>query len=122
MYMSSSRGRYAPGMEFLCKPCRESVELPPKTTTLPTHCAQPGCRLSAQGCFEVLAEVSETELTETHYLCGEHGWYWRQSLGAEWEMLAQSISVNGQEVGRSQRFLRDDLRGAFWGNQSDEVH
>src|SRR5258705_5831393 len=105
MYLSQSRDKYAPGMEFLCKSCKESVELPTKTVLLPTSCAAPhGWPRTINGRIELLGD--DGSVVETHYLCSEHAWRWREGLGPEFEMTVQSISFNGQEQGIPRRFLR----------------
>jgi hypothetical protein len=77
----------------------------------------------AGGRFEMTSSLPEPgEVPETHYLCAEHAWRWRQSLGPEWEMRFQSLSPNGQEhFDQPLPFQRDDLRGALWGDTSDKV-
>ena len=117
------QGIPAPGLEYLCKICLDSTNLPHKTAIMVTRCAERGCERSAGGRIELLTSLGEEgEIIESHYLCAEHAWRWRQSLGAEWEMLCQSVSVNAQEIGSPRRFLRDDLQGAFWGEESDNVN
>jgi len=122
MYLQD--GIPVPGLEYLCKPCLESTALPPKTAILVTRCAEPACGKMANGRFELLSHLGEEgEISETHYLCAEHGWRWRQSLGSEWEMTCQSVSVNAHEhFQEPKRFFRDDLQGAFWGEESDKVN
>jgi hypothetical protein len=121
MYLQDSIA--APGLEYLCKVCLESTVLPPGTTILVTDCSEPACVRMADGRFELLSSLGEGEIVETHYLCAEHGWRWRQSLGSECEMTQQSISANAREhFQEPKRFLRDDLQGAFWGEESDKVN
>jgi hypothetical protein len=121
MYLQN--GIPAPGLEYLCKACLESTALPSKTALIVTNCAEPGCGFMAGGRFELTKSLPEHgEIPEVHYLCAEHAWRWRQSLGAEWEMTLQSLSPNGQEHFEQPRpFQRDDLRGAFWGDTTDKV-
>jgi len=113
-----------PGLEYLCKACLETTVLPPNTAIIVTNCAEPDCIRMAAGRFELLPPLGEeVEIAETHYLCAEHGWRWRQSLGSEWEMTCQSISANAREhFQETKRFLRDDLQGAFWGEESNKVN
>jgi hypothetical protein len=109
-----------PGLEFLCRTCKEAIELPANTIVLPTNCAAPDERQhTINGRFHLLGDSGE--IVETHYLCAEHAWRWRQELGPEFEMSAQSISFTGHEQGTMRRFLRDDMRGAFLGDESQEV-
>ena len=122
MYLQD--GIPAPGLEYLCKACLESTILPPRTAILVTNSAQPTCVRMANGRFELLSPLGEEgEIAEAHYLCAEHGRRWRQSLSSEWEMTYQSISANTREhFQEPKRFLRDDLQGAFWGDESDKVN
>ena len=110
--------RPVPGLEFLCPPCKESTELPAETNVTTTNCAEPDCTRTAQGRVELLGEAGE--VSEIHYLCPEHGWRWRQSMGAEREMTALSLGLKGQKLGRPRRYLRDE--GALWGDESDKVN
>jgi hypothetical protein len=122
MYLQG--GVPAPGLEYLCKACLETTELPPNTAILVTRCAEPNCGRMANGRFELSSSLpDEGEIPEVHYLCAEHAWRWRQSLGSEWEMTCQSLSPNGQEhFDQPRTFARDDLRGAVWGEASDRVN
>jgi hypothetical protein len=106
------------GLEFLCRLCKESTELPAETNVTTTNCAEPDCTRTAQGRVELLGEAGE--VSEIHYLCPEHGWRWRQSIGAEREMTALSLGIKGQKLGRPRRYLRDE--GALWGDESDKVN
>lgn len=106
-----------PGLEFLCKHCRESADI----IVGATLCAGPhGDSETAAERVQLLNAIGE--VIETHYVCAECGWRWRESLGPEHEMLSQGISVQGEEVGKPFRLLRDDLRGAFWGEESEGVN
>jgi hypothetical protein len=112
----------APNLEFLCKTCAQFAELPPNCFLTVTHCAEPGCKRMANGRFEAFT-LGEEDKAEKHYVCAEHGWKWRQSLGPEWEMRCQSVSANGIEhYEELPRVLRDDLQGAFLGEESDAVN
>lgn len=113
----------APGMEYLCRACKESVSLPPRTSIIVTRCAEPSCGMMAGGRFEAAPVLREEgDSAEVHYFCGEHGWRWRQSLGPEWEMTVQSVSANARENGAPQRLLRDDLQGAVWLDESQGIN
>ena len=113
----------APGMEYLCRECMESALLPPRTSIVITRCAEPSCGRGAGGRFEAVPVLrEENQPAEVHYLCGEHGWRWRQSLGPEWEMTIQSISVNARAHSEPHRFLRDDLQGAVWLDESEKIN
>jgi hypothetical protein len=121
MYLQD--GIPALSLEYLCKACLEATVLPSRTTIIVTDCAAPACVRTADGRFELLSSLEEGEIAETHYLCAEHGWRWRQSLSSEYEMTQQSISANAREhFQEPKRFLRDDLQGALWGEESDKVN
>jgi hypothetical protein len=49
----------APGLEYLCKICLETSEVPPKTALIVTNCAEPGCPLMAHGRLEALSSLPE---------------------------------------------------------------
>ena len=110
--------RPVPGLEFFCRPCKQSTELPAETIVMTTTCAEPGCTKTAKGRVELLGEAGE--VSEVHYLCAEHAWRWRQSMGAEREMIALSLGLKGRQHGRPRRYLRDE--GALWGDESDKVN
>jgi len=114
----------APGLEYLCKTCMKSTPLPPRTALIVVSCAEPNCKHMAGGWFQLWPSLrSGDEIPEVHYLCAEHAWRWRKSLGPEWDMLYQSLSPNGDEHFDEPRpFQRDDLAGAFWGDESDKVN
>ena len=110
--------RPVPELEFLCRSCRESTELPDETIVMTTNCAEPDCTRTAQGRIELLGETGE--ISEIHYLCAEHAWRWRQSMGAEREMTALPLGLRGRQHGRPRSYLRDE--GAPWGDESDKVN
>jgi len=117
MYLQNSEP--VPGMEYLCKECRGKSSLPPNTAIIVTDCAEPDCGLMAVGWFEATQLLSEkSEPGERHYLCAEHAWRWRQSLGEEWEINCQSLEPNGQETfSEPQKMPRDDRRSVIWSEQ-----
>ena len=115
MYRSQ---RPVPRLEFLCRPCKESVDLPAETIVSTTNCAEPDCTRTAQRRVELLGEAGEA--SEVHYLCAEHAWRWRQDMGAEREMTALFLGPKGRKHGRPRRYLRDE--GALWGDESDKVN
>ena len=111
-----------PGLEFLCKQCINSVPLPSNAVLIANDCAQPGC-VSAAACWvERFSQLEPDKDRERHYLCNEHSWRWRESLGLEWDAICQSLSVDSREIGGPKRLQRDDLAGAFWGDESEEVN
>ena len=117
--------RAAPGVEYLCGRCKEVVEFPPNTITLVTRCAdtEHGARRRSAACWCEITSVLEADNPpEKHFLCAEHAWKWRRDLGPEWEMRARSLHVNGEEGGEVFRFHRDDLAGAFWGDESTKIN
>jgi hypothetical protein len=78
----------------------------------------------AGGWFQLWPSLrTGSETPETHYLCAEHAWHWRKTLGPEWDMVFQSLSPNGHEhFDAPKPFQRDDLVGAFWGDGSEKVN
>lgn len=115
----------APGLEYLCGHCKHVTELPANTITLATRCAdtEHQARRRSAACWcEVIPVLETNNSPEKHFLCAEHAWKWRRDLGTEWEMRAQSLQANGQEAGEIFRFQRDDLAGAFWGDESTEIN
>lgn len=111
------------GMEYLCKSCRDSIPLPSRTFVMVVRCAEPNCPHRAAGRVEATLTLHEEgSPAETHYVCHEHLWCWRQRLGAEWEMLGWSISVNSMEHNEQPlRILRDDMQGATWIDETNQT-
>ena len=110
------------GLEFLCKQCIGLVPLPPNAVLIANCCAQPDCMESAACWVERFSPLEPRKDRERHYLCAEHSWRWRESLGLEWEVILQPLSVDSREIGTPKPVQRDDLAGAFWGDESDEVN
>lgn len=111
-------------MEYLCKSCLQTAQLPAHTVIIGTKCAEPECRSWANGRFEVLPHLREgNESTEIHYLCGEHGWRWRQNLGPEWEMVYYSIGPNAREhFDQPKKLHRDDLKDIVFLDESGTIN
>jgi len=107
----------APGTESLCRTCKDVAILPPKTIVEPVKCATLECGGRAEAEFELLPGPTG-EPGEMHCLCIEHGWRWKHSLGIEREIFWLAYTPEAKPV----RFVRDDLRGAFTGDESQEVN
>ena len=91
--------------------------LPPKTIVVPVECATLECSMPADATFELLPGTVG-EKGETHCLCIEHGWKWKHSLGIEREIVWWGYTPEA----KPQTLVRDDLRGAFHGDESEEIN